>query len=1116
MSSSSVPFLSLVVCILSLVCVATFSACDGSGGVGGLGREDEPELAEHSFDSLVKLKFATLGPDGPVEFTSGEQLKRILALYSPEKVSAQSDFDNEQVGQQINPEGPDRFILQTAATASDVPHVVYNNLSANMGGMFYSNNADFVNHSTNVGQAIWSFGQIDDEQTSAGKIGVVVGGFGADDNTRILSSAEGIVQVVVDFKAVNDPAHGQRVFDISAKVDGTEVFSVTGLRRPLEETNGQLPIIPIFESSVSGTYAIEVDDDGDSGENFGNTYFVQRGLALSDALPDYSLNPGASATFANSFQWDFGDSPTDLQQASWDIKITDPAGAEVTTLHGTGRTIATSWDTTSLELAGPIRLKPKDLANPDGGTPIYGYEIIIRALAYDNDASNLSAVNDSGPTTFDDVFYEVSSATTSHELKIVNAKLTPDPPFQNDGDHVELKADIVAVGFDDITEQDVDWWVELLGPDGQPLGDPLATGKGFQVQATWDGTVNGAAVGDPNSFALRISATTCNSEINSKRTDVRAQGPGCSLVRANYQLEGPRMILKAVTADSTGASSAQVVGLGLPPSVLSTTGQLKAVVDDRREKLGHVHRIVPSSNGGYDVTIETQVEFVEGVEPPDILILRVRNMLTGEVGPPIEAARQRSTDQGAIYLAQEVNLPREFVNADTMDLSQAATRYSIGEFYRSNGKLAVAPSGGLTIIPGRKGDPGVSDGVTEAFVHLVNNSVDFPEPRSFLGRFAENAIVARDRSDLYPEGATAPSHAPDNIPPSNPTDIDAKALELIQTVTSDPANLLATGFVPIEFSVKATDADTDNRNPLELTPVYVKVPRVPDQPSKASPDGPNVVLWTFHGDNHETGEIHPSDDYDRSISVGRKNWDLNPQTPEVRDSLEFVQTLILTGCGILDVNDYNNGRLNLPVTASGALAGWPGVLQRKFGGEYWDEAMATTAKSGAVILGYNDVSPLLRVESGKAVNSMAEILALYESELVRLSSVPAADRRQWAWMSANVKYADRSTSIADDRWVALHASAIDARYYYYVPQLKDRFTRPPIVGPGGYFITFETRLSTIKASTPVYRIPRSSPPGEWGVTAPGTVDLMDWQTNRNRFAQAVSIPGLTYSRGGDL
>ena len=69
-----------------------------------------------------------------------------------------------------------------------------------------------------------------------------------------------------------------------------------------------------------------------------------------------------------------------------------------------------------------------------------------------------------------------------------------------------MTAEVLAVGFIGLTEDDVDWWVELVAPDGQVVGPPLATGKGFAIEASWDGTIEGVPVEDPEKSALKSVA----------------------------------------------------------------------------------------------------------------------------------------------------------------------------------------------------------------------------------------------------------------------------------------------------------------------------------------------------------------------------------------------------------------------------------------------------------------------------------------------------------------------------------------------------------------------------------------------------------------------------------
>ena len=719
-----------------------------------------------------------------------------------------------------------------------------------------------------------------------------------------------------------------------------------------------------------------------------------------------------------------------------------------------------------------------------------------------------------------DAFYEISSDTSSPELRFVNVELLPDPPFENEGDSVELTLEILAIGYGDISDEDVQWWVDLVGPDGKTVGDPLAMGTGFEVAATWDGRVDGVAVQNPQFYSFQVRAEVCSSEVNPQRADIRAQVTECGRIANNYGFGTPRMFVSATVLQEADSANDPLgpfqavdekVGLGVPPEDVETISLLRSPL------LENIHYITKSPDGGYDVDIEVFAAFEDGVEPPDPLVLQARNMLTGVVRD-INADQVRTADGGAQYKAEDVNLPQEFIDADTPSGELAGTRYSIGEFYRSNAKRN--PSGGSP-IPGKRGEAGVSSGVTEAFISLMNNSGAFSAPRSYLGRFAETVIVAEEREDLYPEGAVAPLTPPENVPSDNPD----QSLELARTVSSSPRNLISPGFVSIEFTIKKTDAETDNRNPQELTPVYVKVPRVPGDATtpgrlpEPSPRGPNVLLWTFHGDDQVGGTLHPSDDHDRfAPDIKKKNWVIDPSQEVIAERLEHVQTLIITGCQALIIKDYNNG-YTIPGgvnEAGNRYINWPGVAERNYSGEKWDRAMSTTTKNGAVILGYNDVAPLLSNEPSNPVNRVAEIIGLYEQELIALAgSVDPSELRQLAWMSANVKFADSSTVNDDARWIALHASAIDDEFYYYVPLIKDRSRPVRLIGPDGRSqeaAIYTTHFFTINRQTPVWRVRRFP---DWGLP-PGKPDIGEWDENRDNYAEKVSIPGLIFSQGSAL
>lgn len=1082
----SYPFFLLVFSLLILGCESADVARP----------ESSSSLSHHSFDNEVTLGFAVLTRDGLQEVHNEASLRRaFLSIASEQVIKAQGASGNAFASQLVRAGGDVSLVRFPEFDNSDIK--AFNSASSNMLGV----SASAYGLTLGLGGSYTS-GSITYRYyppASAESL-TLLSYTGLSAEPQLLENTGSFVTVTVAFSNYRNSGLGYNLVDLQVNVDGASVLSLTDVQMPEDgEASVTIPFLPFFGSTSSGDFRIEVQS---SAGVSGFAEYIQRGLTFQELL-DYNVPVKGSVTITNSFSWDYGSAANTLQQPSWELEILNPDGVIVQTFTGETPQISATWDSSSLELDEPIRLKPANQAIQDGGSPIYGYRITAKALAYPEAFPGTSFYR---PATF----YEKSSSDIPSSLKFVNDKITPDPPFQNPGDSVQLTLEIVAIGYGDISENDVEWWVDLIDPSGNTVGDPLAMGTGFAVSATWDGRVGDVAVPNPNFYSFQVRVQVCSGEVNPQRVDIRSQVSQCGALASNFDLKSPNMTVSATVLEEVPSSpgvfrenSDQDVGLGLPPSQLNSLGLF------RRKLLEDVHYIKKSSEGGYDVDIEAKLAFPDDVEPPEVLMIQARNMLTG-VTEDIEADRMSLTKSGATYRAKNVNLSKEFVDTDTSTGILANTRYSIGEFYRSNAKYD-----GSRLVPGKRGDPGVTRGVTEAFISLIKNSGAFPEPHAYLGRFAETALAAEERDDLYPGGAAAPLKPPQNVP-SNTPDLDFD-LEQSRTVTSNPTNLLSPGFVSIEFSVKPTDAGTDNRNPEELTPVYVKVPRIPGETSapgslsSPSPLGPNVVLWTFHGDKHDLGTVRPSSDYDRSVQSGKRNWELNPSEAEVKTRLQFVDTLILTGCSILDINDYNNG------FAEAKNGNWPGVSSRDYGGEKWDKAMAVESKPGAVILGYNDVAPLLGGPSSLPTNSMAEIIQLFEQELRALTSVPSSERRQLAWMSANVKFADRASSPSDPRWVALHASAVDKNYYYYVPQKKDtgRPVRPAVTDPSNpnAFITYETRFGSVFRNTPVFRVPRLTGSGQWGVTNPGVRDLDDWQFNYKNFATPVSIPGLTYSKG---
>lgn len=415
---------------------------------------------------------------------------------------------------------------------------------------------------------------------------------------------------------------------------------------------------------------------------------------------------------------------------------------------------------------------------------------------------------------------------------------------------------------------------------------------------------------------------------------------------------------------------------------------------------------------------------------------------------------------GANYKGELFTLPDGFIKTAPDDFE---TRFSIGEIYRdktTNGKDPL-PAG-----------PTLS-GVTELFRSLVNALSFFPDTKKEVGIFAETALDADTLDNIYPTRAPEA----DVVPPT----VD---------------NLLTTGFEAIEF-VLVPDPQAKLQT---LTPALVKV-RHPA----------NVVLWNFHG-NHD-GKIFPRSDrdYAKNFSTIDAEWELDPAT-EVGSKIQEVDCLLMVSCSTLDVNDYNNH-----ASRPDAAGVWPTAAERNFGGEKWDavrRAKGPGGEPGTVLLGYNHFGPYKKPKD-ESVSYSKEILANYQTELARISAMggDAAQHAQaWAWMSANVKFADTSTDLQDAKWLALHASAIDDDYYYYVPfeyaatKVKIDLRSSPSIPVDPYnMMEFDLpRSDTVNPSTPVYRVPRS----KWGVDPPkwDLVTILG-----EKIAVALPITGLSYT-----
>lgn len=128
-----------------------------------------------------------------------------------------------------------------------------------------------------------------------------------------------------------------------------------------------------------------------------------------------------------------------------------------------------------------------------------------------------------------------------------------------------------ANGYEGLTDEDVDWWVELIDPDGNPVGPPLGTGKGFSVSATWDGKAGGAAVEFPAAYSFSIKAiVSCEAPL-ARSLETRGQVSQCGrLAQLNFPLGGAALKFFALDGHQVDV---------MKPSYLFEVRQTTEVVD---------------------------------------------------------------------------------------------------------------------------------------------------------------------------------------------------------------------------------------------------------------------------------------------------------------------------------------------------------------------------------------------------------------------------------------------------------------------------------------------------------------------------------------------------------
>jgi hypothetical protein len=283
---------------------------------------------------------------------------------------------------------------------------------------------------------------------------------------------------------------------------------------------------PILQSSSVGEFNVDLSTQYSvpgrviSERQFAGVY-TQKKLTFAQSFPTFSPDQTESVEFFNTIVWSDGGA---LETPVWEILGED----DEVLASGTSSIINATWN----PLADSGNLQEGVFI----GVPV---GVRIKALAY---KKNEFIDWDQANSVSRDVDYEVvQNFGPPGELKIINLLLNPEIPFQSQGDSVEMTADIVAVGMEDLTDEDIKWWVELIRPDGQPATrDPIAQGVGFRVEAEWDGTIEGVPVENPGSYSFDVRAATCSSGSIAPQ-QVRGQqiGEQCSVAQIQVPIGIP-------------------------------------------------------------------------------------------------------------------------------------------------------------------------------------------------------------------------------------------------------------------------------------------------------------------------------------------------------------------------------------------------------------------------------------------------------------------------------------------------------------------------------------------------------------------------------------------------
>ena len=796
-----------------------------------------------------------------------------------------------------------------------------------------------------------------------------------------------------------------------------------------------------FTSTIPGLHTVQNQIvDGHGTERDGSWSYQQRRLEFTDEFPEYDESSTDPVEIQNSVLWN---GELQISDVEWEVEV-----ASRFSKTGTGSNIFAIWKPVEDILeryVDPATVPVEETLHPTS------LQVTAKAPIFTEHWTENGSI-----------YYQITGGTDvprRSPIKIVEPMITPDEPFTAENYSATVNA--VVISFDlELPEGDINWKVDIKNSAGAVVVEDLATGTGFDIEATWDGTLaNGdplpAEDDDPKTYVFALTADPCGED----------DGGGIGVGRALNGVNGQIVIGGDCDPDLFAHLDVPIEGFPRIEICSDDGGDLLAIgfldtdANDvlratKNELTSIVHRYGPT---------DSQDQVLIRVYLPDLvdsgsLEVSVHSLVSDKTLAPLNLSEVRS---GVFERVVDINSNLLDVRppSEATDTS-VQKRFALGEIYRDNGGETRAD---VDISPDST-DYRLTWGLLSA---IVQNLGFYEPPVMRLGVFSEAALDREELMTRYEDGVL-----PDDEVPST------------------PENVISFGFEAIRVSV------LDLPEPLEAT---VKVPNPAD-----------LVMWNFHGDRF--GTVYLSDDRDRirqKEGAARLGLTIEPN-PIFQTRTPFVDAFVLAACSALCLNDYNNNYIRRPD------GDWPPPSDRNFGGKAWDQATGQGERA-KVLLGYNNYATATTTVFNSGPR---QVLAYYRDAMANLSGVPEEDRQQWAWMAANIRFALDAdlTNRRDYRFLGLNACAVDDRYYYYIPYGQQREESDELVQPTGVRLSVPS-YSSVSRKTPVYRVPR---PGVTDPLAPQRETIADWTTtpqdwafNRRGIGTPVPIPGVTFPPGSE-